>query len=104
LLPRPGHALLTLESEAAAKVLAGCHIPCAGTGHIILTTGSQERDAMLCQEMGLSPTASIYDRQPLLDTMPRSFLSIENVRACTSAPSAPIPGNDLEMDPPPPNL
>jgi hypothetical protein len=104
LLPRPGHALLTLESDAAAKVLAGCHIPCAGTGHIILTTGSQERDALLCQEMGLSQGASLYDRQPLLDTLPRSFLSIENVRACTFAPPAPIPGNDLDMEPPPPNL
>ena len=85
-LERPGHLLLTMEHEVAAKALAGCHIPCQGVGAIILTTGSPDRDALLNAESGIRPGAPLHERQPFLNPLGRSVLSIENVAASAQNP------------------
>ena len=78
---RPGHALFLLEHAQAAKLLAGCHIPSAGVGSIILTSGDQDKDRRSNTEMGLPANATFDDRKALLTSLGRSVLSIENVSA-----------------------
>ena len=100
LLSRPGHALITLEHAQAAKVLAGCHIPFAGVGSIILTSGDQEKDRRSLLEVGLPENSSLDDRRAVLQSFGRSVLSIENV-AAMQVDHSPEPGNVLQEASPP---
>ena len=95
-LERPGHALLTLEHPQAAEILAGCHVPCAGAGSIILTSGSPEKDQNLNAGTGITTGCPHQDRLPLLSTLSRSILSLENVAAAAQVSGnvmCPSPGN-----------
>ena len=94
-LERPGHALISFEHTNAAKILAGCHIHCAGVGTIILTTGSQEKDTQLTNEMHIPIYAPLSDRKPHLASLGRSLLSLENVAVLSSDQ-----GNERHLLPP----